>query len=291
MLFKEPNAIFLLELRQAKRNGSLLGLPLLGTLEGVLIFNFFVSSNGPTLLVESANLLTLATHLLIPAYFAWKIAQQRLNEDMILYTPLSSYQILNGKILFGFLCGVLFYTPVLVAAILQAAMGGFHWLLGTINGFLILQYQIIVALGFMAGAKSLEKTVTLAFLLGSFAFIMFFLHAVLRVVVVADLDFAFILGGSFGLVNLLGLPAVVLAYFVGISGLSSNMERRKMIAFGLFTVFALCFVPAFLFSLGRNFRPDTFGAIFALFFYFGPLIAAASVNGIFYVSEFTPSSE
>jgi len=291
MFFKEPNAIFLLEFRQAKRNGILLGLLLFGVLEGVLIFRFFVSTNGPTLFAESASVLTLIAHLLIPVYFAWKITKQRLNEDMILYTPLSPYQVFNGKILFGFLCGILCYAPVLIAAILQAAMGGFNWLLGTINGFLILQYQIIVALGFMAGAKSLGKTAALVVLLGSFGFMMFLFYMALRAVMLANIDFAFIIGGNFGLVNLLGLPTAGLAYFVGIAGLSANAETRRMIVCGLAAIFVLCIGITLLFFLHKDFRPGAVGTFFAMSFYFIPLMTAASLGGIFHLREFQPSSE
>ena len=114
----EPNAIFWLEFRQAKRNGLFLALLLLSIL-GIL-GKFFA-------------------YCLLLLYFGGKIASQRLNADMVLNTPLSPYQILNGKILFGLLCGVLVYTPAFIWALFFAPTGDARWLFRVINGFLALE--------------------------------------------------------------------------------------------------------------------------------------------------------
>jgi len=263
----EPNAIFWLEYRQAIRNRLLLGLLLLGFFAPF----FFLG------------------RLLLLLYFGWKIASQRINEDMILYTPLSPYQILNGKILFGLLCGALFYLPTLIVASFQAAvMEEFYWLIDVIRDFLTLQCQLIVVIGFMAGAKSTSRAIVLVFLLCVFSLAPFFAR-----------DFIFALLSSFGVsylydptsllwggvTTLFKLLAAFFAYFIGISGLSSNLNQRKAIAWSITGIFTLCFVIAFGYSLSENFSYNANRVVFLLFFYFCPLIAAASLGGVFQVSS------
>ena len=237
----EPNAIFWLEFRQAKRNGFLFGLLACGVI-APLLFGWW-----------------------LPFYFGWKIASERINEDMILYTPLTPYQVLNGKIMFGLLCGLLISTPPLFMALL---MEDFFWLLDAIDAFLILQYKTIVVIGFMAGAISLSRTVTLAFLLGVLGIAVFTIYRLFDVFpIVATI--------------LLGLPTAIFAYFVGISGLSSNLKRRKSIAWSLTAIFTFCFVVAFWYSLCENFSDYAWSITILLFLYFAPLIVVASLGGVF----------
>jgi len=253
----EPNTIFWLEFRQAKRNGMLLALLVLG------IFAQFLA------------------YLLLPVFFGWKIASQRLNEDMILYTPLSPYQILNGKILFGLLCGIVLFTPSLIIAFFFAATGDFLWIFCEVNGFLNLQCNIVIVTSFMAGAKSQGKMITLVFLLGVFGLTRF---VITQFIIYGNLTFA-LLYYFFAVGILLTLLAAVFAYFVGISGLSSNLNKRKAIAWSLAGIFAICFVAVFGYSLSENFSYNSLYVTVALFFYFCPLIAAASLGGIFQVNS------
>jgi len=279
----EPNAIFWLEFRQAKRNWLLLGLLVFGVLAQI---PFWSTGLWGLLLL---GIFTQCFNWFLLFYFGWKMASQRLNEDMVLFTPLTPYQILNGKILFGFLCSALYYAPTLLMAFFRAAvMGEADWLIYAIIGFFYLPCKIIVVTGFMAGAKSLNRTIILVFLLCVFGFAAFaaytFFLTVLYFYYPASSPTIGLLG-VYGTMLLFGLPSAVFAYFVGISGLSSDLKTRKTIARKLTTIFIPCFVVLLWFFLIGGFGVHRFVVTILLLFYFAPLIAAASLGGVFRVNS------
>jgi len=274
----EPNAIFWLEFRQAKRNWLLLGLLVFGVLAQIP----FWSTGLWGLLLLGIFRRCFDWFLLF--YFGWKMASQRLNEDMVLFTPLTPYQILNGKILFGFLCSALYYAPTLIMVFFQAAvMGEADWLMYAIIGYFYLPCKIIVVTGFMAGAKSLNRTIILVFLLCIFGFAAFAAFtSILTALFLYNPATSYIIA-TYGIMFLLGVLSAVFAYFVGISGLSSDLKTRKTIAGGLTMIFFPCLMVTMVLTLFNPFA--LIGAIVLLLFYFAPLITAASLGGIFRVNS------
>ena len=139
----------------------------------------------------------------------------------------------------------------------------------------LLQCEIIVVIGFMAGVKSLNKMIILVFLLCVFGLATFFLYAyfIIAYYFSRQPDVYFL----FSSIILFGLTAIF-AYFLGVSGLFPNLGKRKPFAAGLALIFAIpfCFIVVFGYSFSENFG---FTSVL-LFFYFCPLIAAALLCGV-----------
>ncbi len=293
----EPNPILWLELRQFGRSGLFLIL-----LFGALFE--FISANvtgrcGCSLIVNEHGEFSIGLFgLILSLYWGWKFASQRLNEDMVMFTPLSPSQILNGKIMFGVICSVILYSVLLLTGSIAAISGDFEGSIFVLSAFLLVQYKMIIVLGFAAGAKSVSHLLKLFSLLSVFALAMIVLEIAFRH---AFLDYSSLYHvraadrpywGEIGIAHSIGILSAMAAYLVGIAGLSTRLETRVKII----RVFAVLF-PASI-GIGAlvllpQIKVDeyasalTFIALLAVL-YFIPLLAAVCMHGFMRWSDLNP---
>ncbi len=291
----EPNPIFLLECHQAKRNGLFWMLLVIGLAEGFSRMCMLEAANawGPDMALIMLILLVSATFYFVqfalPFYFAWRIATQRLNDDLILATAMSPFEIFWGKVQFGILCGGILYGPTIPGTLLLASLQSGIWLAVGVSGFLLLEYAIIVGLGFMSGAKTLDKMMTLMFLLGLFGIAVVSISSV----VVGNLRFwagwDYIGVALFFFSHFLGIVSAALLFVVGVASLQSNLDTRKKIAYCLTVSFFVCFGFGFLFSFGSDGFRYLIPTVVLSILYFGPPLGAICLQGIFLPGEFEDS--
>ena len=169
----ESNPIYRLELRQARRCGFLYAL-LVG---GLVVSGFILHiaslrgaySPGSPIDVMPFWLFFLGT-CVITFYSGIRFVIQLLNEDPVLQTPLSAARILRGKFRIVPILALCYYGPSLPGVILLARQGShdpvFLW---TINFIVTILLGMVVP-GFLAGTRTIPKTLGLVFLLGIFLF-------------------------------------------------------------------------------------------------------------------------
>ncbi|MDR1053048.1 MAG: hypothetical protein LBL39_02640, partial [Planctomycetaceae bacterium] len=123
------NPIFIRELRQMVRNKVVLVVINLYLLLMVICFSLFVynytvtSANGEMFGYELFGMLaavtTGVTGLTVALYSGYRVAVDRINEDLLFFTSLSPSQNLRGRIVCGFVISLLFFSlssPFLISA-------------------------------------------------------------------------------------------------------------------------------------------------------------------------------
>jgi hypothetical protein len=178
----ELNPVLLFELRQTVRNRLVMGLMLLYLLMTVvicsdqlcglnLIGNFFVSHSANNA-VRLAALVLLSyyvfTTLTLVLFAAVRTASDELQESSALYTLLSPFRIVLGKMLFGGVIVLLFMSmtlPFISTAYLMRGLDVRLIFCGIIMYFFLIQIHYLITIAFFAGAKSYGKVGAAIFVL------------------------------------------------------------------------------------------------------------------------------
>ncbi len=169
----DDNPIYLLEIRQTRRNFLLYAMLLGGILAGAYLF-LIVFEPGDfwwdefPLLAFPLSIYAVCIGV-IPIYTGQKLASQQVDGDLILQTPLRSFAILWGKLQVAMMLSIAPFAPSWPGAIALLCQGQAGWIPLVAAGPLVALFVTMIALGFMAAAKTNLLRGGMIFLCGVFA--------------------------------------------------------------------------------------------------------------------------
>ncbi len=167
----ESNAVLWLEWRQDVNSNRVAGLFFLGLLMGFALFFQAVSGSlgGSGVMVALVGFIFFpVAFFVVPLLGAYRLARQRMEEDLTLYTGMTGTEIMYGKVARLFRLTTCLYAPLMPGLIVCAVMQQLDTVVAFLTCFAFSLSFCMAALGFIAGAKSMLRTVVLTFFLGIF---------------------------------------------------------------------------------------------------------------------------
>lgn len=187
----DPNPIYWLETRQARRNYVLWILTGVGVVMGIYLV-FLALAETPHYMLGYANLIPFVFYVFGPLMIALgssqKLAVQLIEEDLILRTPISPAQILWAKLFAALRMIFYLHIPCIPGIVLIAVNDfefGFGWAIASLSCILITICLTLAGLGFMAGSRTILLRGVLVCFAGIFVFCGMIVSAML---------FAFLIG-------------------------------------------------------------------------------------------------
>lgn len=306
----ELNPIFRLELLQCRRNYILPAMFLGGCiLTGIsfflpgLIQNWLVSP-GLYWLIPLVNIGFALIPILVVVWASLKFAAQQVNEDLVLYTPLSPHRIFMGKILLVLVLILCLRLPGILATIWNLAYRNhndypaYYPLVATICGLLRTVCWATIGLGFMAGARSMVMRAVmvawaLLFMGGLYVScgmitrtISMYMMDALRPAGLPHREIYVVLSTCEAVYAAICLIAATAIYFMGIQLLrgSRNLKAVMLGTLGFGIVSSATLIALLMYRLSMN-RINTWdltfgivGCVFWMGFVFIPVLAMYTVS-------------
>lgn len=165
-IWQDPNSIYWLEIRQARRNYVFYILLALGVLAGVYLITLFSMGDEDTVwnelpLLAFPLVIYSLGPLAIPLYCGSKLASQQRHGDLIMETPFPSGTILWGKLQVVLTLTILLYAPSIPGAFLLCFQEKLYFVLFVLFLPFATISTAMMLLGFMSGAKNTPLTIAM----------------------------------------------------------------------------------------------------------------------------------
>ncbi len=157
--WQDPNSIYWLEIRQARRNYILYEMIVFGILAGVYLITLFAMGDADTIWNEPPLLLLpimiyAIGPLQIPLYCGTKLVTQLRRGDLVMETPFPPTTIFWGKLQVVFTLAICLYAPSIPGVIALCFLEKTYFLLFVLFLPIATVFIAMMLLGFMAGART-----------------------------------------------------------------------------------------------------------------------------------------
>ncbi len=274
----EINPVLWLEWRRDVHSCRAGCLFFLGLLMGLALFFLAVSSTrgssaGGVMVVLAGIVFFPAVFFGVPFLGAFRLARQRIEEDLTLHTGMSGNDIMYGKLYRTSYLLACLYAPLAPGLLFCAVTGLPDIILITLFFFLPVSLALnMAALGFMAGAKSVSMAVLLTFLLFCFCLSGLFMASIF-------LSMHRYASGS--LLNAIPLPFLFLLCSFGVFQMGTRImepHRPQIFVGGIALVLFFTAGPILtLIALNMYRFENTVAFLVCSFYFFGAPLTAVGV--------------